>query len=74
VRSAFYTFQTIWPADYNSGITVYHLGTEDFKSPNTMELAAGLKLRANNTSTDKIQLLASWTALMHNCNNIIYAQ
>jgi len=47
VRSAFYTFQTIWAADYNSGITVYHLGIRDLKSPSTMGLAAGLKLRAN---------------------------
>jgi len=74
VRSAFYTSQATCLTDYNSGITVYHLGIRDFKSPGTMQLAAGLKFRANNTNTDKIQLLASWTALIHKCNNVIYVQ
>lgn len=74
MRSAFYTFKTIWLADYNSRITVYHLRIRDFKYSSTMELTAGLKLRANDTSTDKIQQLASWTALMHKHNNVIHAQ
>jgi hypothetical protein len=39
-----------------------------------MELAGELQLSTDSISTDKIQLLVSCNAHMHNCSNAMYAQ